>query len=190
MKKVIFSQGLASLLLVWAVCAALLVALFHQLAEHDLPCALCWLQRFAMITILVAQSYILIKISRRQALSMAEICAAHGLSILAALAGMSMSLRQVFLHILPNDPGYGGEVMGMHFYTWGFVLFFACMMGSAITLALANWLDREGETWHVVARWTVWLVAALIIVNWALVFAMQGFQWELDGDPTHYRLFS
>lgn len=89
-----------------------------------------------------------------------------------------------------GDPGYGGEVMGLHFYTWGFVLFFCCMAGSALALALSNWLSRDTDIWQAAARWTVWLIAALIIVNWVLVFAMQGFQWELDGDPTHYRLFS
>lgn len=190
MKKTVLSHGLASLLITWALCAALIGALYHQLFNNDLPCALCWLQRFAMMAILVAQGYVLLKIAKRKMLSLGEIAAAHGLSILAALVGMTMSIRQVLLHILPGDPGYGGEVMGLHFYTWGFVLFFCCMLGSALTLALANWLDKDSAAWHATARWTMWLVAALILVNWVLVFAMQGFQWELDGDPTHYRLFS
>lgn len=190
MKKTILSQTLASLLIVWGICIALIAALYHQLVNHDLPCALCWLQRFAMMAILVAQGHVLLKIGRRQAVSATEVATAHGLSILAALAGISMSIRQVLLHILPGDPGYGEEVMGLHFYTWGAVLFACCMLGSALALALANWLDKEPHTWHGVARWTVWLVAALIVVNMVLVFAMQGFQWELDGDPTHYRLFS
>lgn len=190
MKKAILSQGLASLLITWGICIALLAALYHQVFNHDLPCALCWLQRFAMMAILVAQAYVLLKIGRRQAVSMADVATAHGLSILAALAGVSMSLRQVLLHILPGDPGYGGEVMGLHFYTWAAVLFAFCMLGSALALAFANWLDKEPDTWHTAARWTMWLVTALIIVNLVLVFAMQGFQWELDGDPTHYRLLS
>ena len=190
MKKAILSQGLASLLISWAICAALLVALYYQLADHDLPCALCWLQRFAMLAMLVAQGWLLLKIGKRQAVSIQDVALAHGLTILAALAGMSMSVRQVLLHILPGDPGYGGEVMGLHFYTWGVVLFFCCMAGSALTLTLSHWLDRDADTWHAVARWTAWLIAALVLINWILVFAMQGVQWELDADPTQYRLFS
>lgn len=190
MIKAILSHGFASLLTAWAIGCALIVALYHQLANHDLPCALCWLQRFAMMAMLVAQSWLLIKIGKRQALSIQDVAAAHGLTILAALVGMSMSARQVLLHILPGDADYGGDVMGLHFYTWGFVLFFCCMVGSALALALSNWLDRGTDTWHAAARWTAWLIAALVIINWVLVFAMQGFQWELDGDPTHYRLFS
>lgn len=190
MKKAIFSQGLVSLLIVWGISAALIVALFHQIAYHDLPCALCWLQRFAMLAIAVAQGYLLIRIGRSQPVSLAETAAAHGLSIIAALVGMSISMRQVLLHIMPDDPGYGGVVLGLHFYTWAFVLFFICTVGSAVALALSSWLDREAETWRVAARRTVGLVAVLVLVNWALVFAMQGFQWELDGDPTHYRLLS
>lgn len=190
MKKAILSQGLVSLLIVWGVSAALIGALFHQIAFHDLPCALCWLQRFAMLAIVVSQSYLLIRISRSQPVSLAETACAHGLSIVAALVGMSISLRQILLHILPDDPGYGGTVLGLHFYTWAFVLYFFSIAGSAIALALSNWLDREADTWRRAARWTVGLVAALVLINWALVFAMQGFQWELDGDPTHYRLFS
>ncbi|WP_397474947.1 disulfide bond formation protein B [Pusillimonas sp.] len=190
MKKAILSHGFASLLTSWAICAALIVALYHQLFNNDLPCALCWLQRFAMLAMLVAQTWILLKIGKRQTVSIQDVALGHGLTILAALVGMSMSLRQVLLHILPGDPGYGGEVMGLHFYTWGFVLFFCCMAGSALTVALSNWLDRTADAWHAAARWTMWLIAALILINWVLVFAMQGFQWELDGDPTHYRLFS
>lgn len=187
--KSLFSHGLASLLLSWAVSAALVVALYHQIALHDLPCALCWLQRFAMMAILVAQSYLLVKLGRDKPISATEISAVHGLSITAALVGLSLSLRQVFLHILPGDPGYGGEVMGMHFYTWAFVLFFACLVGSGLTLALSRWLHTEAGVWRVPAKLTVWLILGVVVVNAVLVFAMQGFQWELDGDPTHYRLF-
>ena len=44
--------------------------------------------------------------------------------ILGALLGMVMSTRQVLLHIKPGDPGYGGTVLGLHFYTWALITFF------------------------------------------------------------------
>ena len=59
--------------------------------------------------------------------------------IIAALIGGGYSTRQVLLHIAPEpgEPlGYGTPFLGMHLYTWGVVIFVACILGSAVFLSI------------------------------------------------------
>jgi hypothetical protein len=34
----------------------------------------------------------------------------------------SICVRQIFLHVIPGDPGYGLPLLGLHLYTWLFLL--------------------------------------------------------------------
>jgi uncharacterized membrane protein len=59
----------------------------------------------------------------------------YAISILAACAGASGSVRQIFLHVAsPTDPGYGPEFFGLHLYTWAFVTFAVGVVGCAVLL--------------------------------------------------------
>jgi hypothetical protein len=48
----------------------------------------------------------------------------YGWGILGAVAGMAVSLRQILLHVMPGDTGFGNTFLELHFYTWAFVGFF------------------------------------------------------------------
>ena len=52
-----------------------------------------------------------------------------------------MSGRQVLLHILPGDPGYGGEVLGLHLYSWAFIVFATIIAGQwdHVNLSSSSW---------------------------------------------------
>lgn len=87
-----------------------------QIFLHELPCPLCLLQRVAFV--MVGLGLLL------------NVCfgsrpAHYGIAVVSALAGMVSSARQVLLHVAPGDPGYGSPFLGMHFYTWALVAFFA-----------------------------------------------------------------
>lgn len=98
-----------------------------QLVLHELPCPLCLLQRlgFAMVGIGL----------------LLNICFGsrplhYGIVVLSSLAGMVSAARQVLLHIAPGDPGFGSPFLGMHFYTWALVAFFALLAWSGLVLML------------------------------------------------------
>jgi len=41
----------------------------------------------------------------------------YALSLLAAIVGAAFSTRQILLHILPGDTGYGTALLGYHYYS-------------------------------------------------------------------------
>ena len=87
----------------------LAAAFAAQLLLHELPCPLCLLQRilFAMLAI---GPILNIRLGPRPS--------HYALSLLAAVAGGRLSTRQVLLHIMPGDAGYGTALLGYHYYTW------------------------------------------------------------------------
>jgi hypothetical protein len=57
--------------------------------------------------------------------------------ICASIYTLLVGLRQVLLHITPNDPGYGSSFFGIHFYTWSLLSSFIFIILIAI-LPLIN----------------------------------------------------
>src|SRR5436309_7130076 len=108
---------LAATLNVWVLVLVLAAAFGVQLISGEPPCPLCVLQRIALMLCAIGPLYVLVQ-SRAGALSCRDLAVGNGLSILAALLGAAISTRQVLLHILPGDPGFGSPVLGIHLYTW------------------------------------------------------------------------
>ena len=97
--------ALGNQLALLAVVGVLAYAFVDQLYFGELPCPLCLMQRIGFVII----GFALVLNIR---------CGAHsahyGWGILGGLVGMMVSLRQVFLHILPEDKrfsGYGGTLL-------------------------------------------------------------------------------
>ncbi len=88
-----------------------------QFALGELPCPLCLLQRVGMLMVMTGFAMNL-KFGIKPA--------HYGMSIIGALFGASVSMRQVLLHIVPvpgQPTGYGTPILGMHLYTWAFIFF-------------------------------------------------------------------
>ena len=116
----------------YGIAFVLVFAFLAQVLLHELPCPLCLLQRimFAMVAI---GPILNVRHGPRPS--------HYALSLLAAVIGAVVSGRQVLLHILPGDPGYGSALFGYHFYTWAFIAF-----ASAIVLiALVMLFERPFE---------------------------------------------
>src|SRR6266702_3616442 len=96
----------------YAVALVLAAAFAAQLVLHELPCPLCLLQRilFAMLAI---GPILNIRFGPHPG--------HYALSLLAAIVGATVSARQILLHIMPRDPGYGSALLGYHYYTWAFI---------------------------------------------------------------------
>ena len=91
----------------------LLIAFALQIGLHELPCPLCILQRVGILGI--AFGFLLnVKFNLHPV--------HYALSLLAALLTALISIRQITLHILPGNPGYGFPFLGLHLYTWVFLL--------------------------------------------------------------------
>ncbi|HEY4318380.1 MAG TPA: disulfide bond formation protein B [Herbaspirillum sp.] len=167
----------------------LLAALTVQFTLGELPCPLCFLQRIALMLCAMGPLYILAQ-NRRSALLHRDLAIAGGMSVLAALVGASISMRQVLLHILPGDPGYGGTVLGLHLYTIC-LLAFVCqaiaagvmLIGSAATESFAQ------QRWPVDKG--IFLVFGLVaLVNLVAVVVESGWAWMLPPNPVSYLLLS
>lgn len=169
-----------------AVCLVLLGSLSYQLILGELPCPLCVLQRVAFLLASVGPMGILLRRESGMDRSLAD-ARDFAITILASLLGLAVSTRQVLLHIVPPDAGYGPPVMGMHLYTWANVVFLCLIFGSAIGL-----LGARAETRPLpnpFAKFLTGLILTIAAVIAAATFAMEGFHGLLPDDPQRYELF-
>jgi disulfide bond formation protein DsbB len=144
----------------YAVTLVLAAAFAAQLLLHELPCPLCLLQRL-QFAVLAVGPILNIRFGPRPS--------HYALSLLAAAAGFAFSTRQVLLHILPGDAGYGSALFGYHYYTWALIGFVTAI----VLLAAILLFDRQFEPDKTVqpispgvfATTAVWLVIGLTTLN-------------------------
>ena len=128
-------------------------AFFDQFYVGELPCPLCIMQRIGFMLIGFA-----LVLNLRFGVHFSH----YGWGILAGLVGMTISLRQVLLHILPGDKGFGATFLGMHFYTWAFVTFLALLVAQAILLLLPN---RDVRSRSGITNFAIVLFVLLVFSN-------------------------
>ena len=145
--------ALGNQLVLLAVIGVLAYACVDQLFFVELPCPLCLMQRIAFVII----GFALVLNIR---------CGAHaahyGWGIIGGLLGMMVSLRQVLLHILPGDKGFGATFLELHFYTWAFLTYLGLLLGFAILLMLPN---REVRSRSIFANALVIIFILLVVGN-------------------------
>jgi len=167
-------------LALYAICGVLIAAFYFQIALQELPCPLCLLQRVGFIA-LAFGPILTLRYGPRPS--------HYGYTIVAALVGAAIAMRQVLIHIAPGDPGYGSALLGYHFYTWAFVCFCAAILASAAMLVF----DRQFEQTNaepgigLFEKAAVWLVIALALLNAVGVLIECGFG-ACPADPVRYEL--
>ncbi|MGE9616156.1 MAG: disulfide bond formation protein B [Solitalea-like symbiont of Acarus siro] len=163
----------------------LLGGFYMQFVEHEFPCPLCLIQRMAMLAVVFG---LLLNV-------LYQIKPMHyGISILSALLGMALSIRQVLLHICPKPgtpTGYGLPVMGMHLYTWALIFFFVSIVACAILCILYK--DKFSHIKEIPAnllklgKIALYMVALIALTNFFATF----FECALGvcpDDPIEYML--
>ena len=115
-----------------------------QLIAGELPCPLCVVQRICLMLCALGPLYIL-RQANDGALTYRAVAIGNGIAIIAALVGAVVSTRQVLLHILPGDQGFGSPLFGLHLYTWSLIAFVCQAAASSPMLIAAAWLKEEPD---------------------------------------------
>jgi disulfide bond formation protein DsbB len=143
---------------VCAVALVLAIAFAAQLLLHELPCPLCLLQRiqFAMLAV---GPILNLRFGPRPS--------HYAVSLFTAIAGAAFASRQVLLHIMPEDLGYGSALLGYHYYTWAFIGFAVAIIALAAMLLFDGQFGDDGKprSAGAFAHAAVWLVVALTALN-------------------------
>lgn len=166
----------------YAVALVLAAAFAAQLILHELPCPLCLLQRiqFAMLAV---GPILNIRFGPRPS--------HYGVTLLAAIAGAAFAMRQILLHIMPGDPGYGSALLGYHYYTWAFIGFAIAIILIATMLLLDRQFAQDAaaqpDQAGALGRIAVWLVIALTALNVIATLLECGFGACPD-NPLEYEL--
>ena len=164
----------------YAVAAVLAVAFAAQLMLGELPCPLCLLQRiqFAMLAI---GSIMNVRYGPRPS--------HYALSLLAAAAGAAFATRQILLHIMPGDTGYGTALLGYHYYTWALIGFCAAILAISAMLLFDQQFEAGDPPPQLgsFASLAVWLVIALVALNVVSTLLQCGFGACAD-DPVAYEM--
>lgn len=122
-------ETLLNALGLFGIAAVLLFAFYDQVANNELPCPLCLLQRAGFLLLAIGPVLNVMRGPKP---------AHYGIATLAGLLGAGFAARQVLLHIAPGDAGYGAPFMGIHFYTWALVVFLGAIAACALMLMIRD----------------------------------------------------
>ncbi|AMS13089.1 disulfide bond formation protein [Pseudomonas chlororaphis] len=167
---------------VLGISLSLVIAFYYQLFQHELPCPLCLLQRVGMIAI--GFGFLMnVRFGVRSA--------HYGVALLGSLLIGAIASRQVFLHILPGDPGYGVTLWGLHFYTWAVVSVLAATVIISGLLLLKSWEQPSPvkQQAHALGKWVMAVFIFLIAANLVSTVLQCG-TGECEADPTVYQLLA
>ncbi len=168
-----------------------LSAFYVQFSEGEFPCPLCMLQRYGMFLSSLGALFVIMQ-ARGGTLTASRYAQGLGMGLVGALAGSSVSLRQIALHIAPDDPGYGDPIFGLHLYTWALVTFVIVMIYCAVMLMLMPTgipaAPAPQSAPRLISTIVVWIFIVLIAANVVAIIFLQGFAWALPGDPSAYNL--
>jgi len=166
----------------YGVALVLTAAFVAQLWLGELPCPLCLLQRFAF-ALLAIGPILNVRFGPRPS--------HYALSLLAAAVGATVATRQILLHVMPGDPGFGSALLGYHYYTWAFIGFAVAIALIAAMLLFDGQFKDDGTAQPVRAnafvQGAVWLVIGLTALNVVSTLLECGFAACPD-NPIDYRL--
>jgi len=176
---------------VLAYCVVMLSAFFIQFVMGEFPCPLCMLQRYGMILATLGALFVIMQ-ARRGELTTSRYAQGLGMGLIGVLSGASVSVRQIGLHILPGDPGYGEPFLRLHLYTWAFVTFAIVMIYIGVMLMLMPrgipQAPPPGSAAWKVSTAIIWLFIGVVAANVIAIIFLEGFAAVLPDDPTGYNL--
>ncbi|MFG2146417.1 disulfide bond formation protein B [Streptomyces sp. NPDC048696] len=181
-------------LYVLGMCATIGGAYIFQFGLWEYPCPMCLLQRMFMLLSALGPALIVYR-SRKGTVSGQDNASGWGWALVCALLGSTVSIAQVLMHIVPPDAGYAGALFGLHLYTWAAITFGAAVLVAGINLVLVHRSEPldAGLASPALRRTGTFTLAVLVffaVSNLVACFLLQGFHWQMSGDPTSYAFFS
>ncbi|HAZ7572053.1 disulfide bond formation protein B [Legionella sp. PATHC032] len=162
------------------ICCLLLLAFLDQFIFYELPCPICILQRICFVAVGLCFVMNL----------MLGIRASHyGLMLLASLLGLSISVRQMYIHLTPGDTGYGGLFFGLHLYTWSAIIFLIIILLIAGALILDKGFMPDYKVGSKSVKVMIWMFFILILANGISTFLECG-PHECPDNPSKYYLLN
>ena len=162
------------------LCGILLGAYYIQFVKGEFPCPLCLLQRLAMLGVALGAM-----MNLRYGMHPTH----YGISILSAVFGACVSLRQILLHIIPGSGGYGSPVFGMHLYSWAFIVFMASIALIGLMMfsetQYEEYQDKDTDTISGFAKFAFFLVVLITLANVVTTFLECGLL-QCPDNPTSY----
>jgi disulfide bond formation protein DsbB len=151
-------QKILNILFIYVLCTVLLSGYAYQFIKHEEPCPLCLLQRLGMIGISIG-----LFMNLRFGIKAEH----YGLSLLSAVVGRFVSLRQIGLHICPQFSTFGEPVLGFDLYVWAFIVFTCSVIAIAILLILFGYTHHQviKPTWGILEKIAFALTALIVLGN-------------------------
>ena len=157
----------------------LLIAFYFQFYDKELPCPLCLLERFGFL--MIGFGFLMNLVFGLKPRH-------YALSGIAALFTAVISLRQMFLHIVPGTGGYGGTIFGWHLYTWTFVFTGLFLLGIFAALLCNAQFQRvcveRTSIYDNVVKVLGAIFVFLLLANAVSAFMECGFSF-CPSNPTH-----
>ncbi|MGN7915527.1 disulfide bond formation protein B [Enterobacter sp. 22466] len=155
-----------------------MVAFYYQFDRNELPCPLCLLQRTGLIITGLAFLF-----NIRFGIKGGH----YSIAILGAIITGSIAVRQILLHIMPRDAGYGSVFLGLHFYTWSLVTSVLILMAITLMLSLSGSDSTTPPSSSRPGMVVMLLFCVLLAINLLSTFLECGFG-ECADNPLHYLL--
>lgn len=170
------------------VSLTLIAAFFFQLAWGELPCAFCNLIRVALM---IFGGGLLLN------LWFGMNPWNYLLSAVGALIGSLISLLFLFVKAPPDSVPTGSAVLGLHMYSWTFIICTGAIMYCVVMLALylqsagpasSEMSARQGSRNHLTNKIIIGAFIVLVGTNVASAFLQNGFGTFKPGGQKHYRM--
>lgn len=162
----------------------LILALVFQLLFQELPCPLCHLQRVGFMY--MAFGFLL---NFRYGLRPSH----YAIVLLSGLYTSFVALRQIALHVIPGTGAYGSAVLGLHLYTWSFVISMIIVVVTTLQLGVDRQYqpsDSSRIKWPYLTHLLFAIVAIIIFSNIVSVIFECGFALDCADNPVSYELLN
>lgn len=161
------------------VALVLFMALGLQFITNELPCPLCLLQRIGFFGI--ALGFLL---NLRFGLRPSH----YAVIILSAVFTSAVALRQVALHVIPGSGAYGSPFLGMHLYTWCFLIAMLIVILATFMMGIdAQYfaLPSKSRSFRKTVNLLFLIITIALIGNLISVFLQCGFSACPDNPLTY-----
>lgn len=154
---------------IFGVAFLILMAIFFRFYYGELPCPLCLLQRLGVL--LIAFGFML---NMRFGFRSSH----YGLSLIAAVFTAIVAGRQILLHIVPGSGSYGQPFLGLHLYTWNFIIAVLFILYIAILLTMEkqyrNLVMFSSPVFQYIIHIAFYLLLILTVLNVISAFFICG----------------